>query len=226
MVLFFCVKNFFAAWLLSGIMHGMEQTELERAQKALGIWRMQKINQITRPLPKFTFKDSSGPIDNTLIKGSMCTSSFFSEKLNRFFIQRTWKFIKYEQRDVIQGGYTQPYCDCLDLQTQKMTVEPLPLDHRDIAYQSSLSEGLWYFIPDRHVEAIKEAIQKEVSFFVSAQEKTFKIEHVRFSDDFLYMLCLVIDPDGDFVVLFYPSKPLRFGGVKKLADCHFRFVSV
>lgn len=222
MILFF-LRIVCALSFLFEVVHGMD--ELEKAQQALTLWRMQKINHIIRPLPTISFEGSSSVINNKSLKKTMHTSSGFCKHLKRFYTQRVWKYTSIgEDGRLRQFEDPQPLFDWLDLETKEMTVEGLPCSLAKEAY-SAFSEGAWYFNGDSKVEAAKDAIKQEVALFVSRhlQDNSFKIKHVRFSDDFLYMLCLVIGDDKDFVVLFSLCNPVRFEKVKKLADCYVSF---
>ena len=206
-----------------GCMNGMD--DLEKAQKALMIWRMQKIYHIERPLPSFAFQDITGSLEQMSVKKSLHTSSFFSKHLQQFFMQRAWKYAKYNtQGCLFQYEYVQPHFDILDLASKEITVGSLPIEHFSDAYQS-FSEGVWYLNPNHNVEQAKDAMRLEVAHFLRKhQEKSLKLEHVRFSDDYLHMVCLMVGDEQDYVLLFHPAMPLCFDKVTKLADCFVRCI--
>jgi hypothetical protein len=208
--------------MISVTLQGMGESD--QAQGSLALWRMNVFSVTEYPLSMFALKESFNCFYRLGSKKILEPFSFFCKKLNCFYIKRAWKYSCInEQGCEISYTCAQEGYDIFNLSTREVVLGDLSSQVvKDV--QNYFSEGAWYG-KNHNLDKIKNYIISMVEKSMPDQESFFKTGHVIFSDDFLYMISIVLHEDGDRVVLFSPYKPLFFNKkIEKLADCFMRFV--
>lgn len=200
-------------------------TEQEKRQ-ALMLWREKKILFFEQPLPRFPIIESTECLSNAYdLKNCLHPFSFFCKELNSFYIKR---LVKYSCLNVqgceFQYEYIQKHFDRFDPITRKLTEDDLPWKIAEENFDTRC-EGAWYD-RDYTLDATKDLIVKLATSIYSSKEKRLNPDGVLLSDDFFYLFVVLLDHNGDRLVLFHPyRRPLFTDEVfYRLADCFMRFI--
>lgn len=216
MILFFLVRVLVPC-MFCCVLQSMD--EVGRAQKALALWRTNKFHAFTIALPSFPLQRSN-PFD-TLVSAqkSVHPFSFFCERNKLFYIKRLWSYSFYQENgceyfsDCEQAQY-----DCIHYKTGAIT-------HDGVLYTTTQdssdedSKGVC-FLDRNAVEVIKKSIIELIASYMPLHKEAFKLENVRFSDDFLYVLGVVL-AEEDNVIIVTPGRPCIYDYFAK--DCFIDF---